>query len=90
MNDKGYIGSFEEIKSKKGNKVKINLLSRINKCGVIKPRLAIKKDNYEKFEKRFLPAKNFGILLVSTTYGIITNEECKEKGIGGKLLGYCY
>ena len=90
MNDEGYIGSFEEIKSKKGNKVKINLLSRINKCGVIKPRLAIKKDDYEKFEKRFLPAKNFGVLLVSTTQGIITNEEGKEKGIGGKLIGYCY
>ena len=90
INDKGYIGSFEEIKSKKGDKVKINLLSRINKCGVIKPRLAIKKDDYEKFEKRFLPAKNFGVLLVSTTQGIITNEEGKEKGIGGKLIGYCY
>ena len=90
MNEKGYIGTYEEIKSRSGDKIKINLLGRINKCGVIKPRHAIKKDDYEKFEKRYLPAKNFGVLLVSTTKGIITNEERKEKGIGGKLIGYCY
>ena len=90
MNEKGYIGTYEEIKSRSGDKIKINLLGRINKCGVIKPRHAIKKDDYEKFEKRYLPAKNFGVLLVSTTKGIITNEEGKEKGIGGKLIGYCY
>ena len=90
MNEKGYIGTYEEIKSRSGDKIKINLLGRINKCGVIKPRHAIKKDNYEKFEKRYLPAKNFGLLLVSTTKGIITNEEGKKEGIGGKLIGYCY
>ena len=90
MKDNYYVGEFKEIEDSKGNMLSINLLNKINKCGVIKPRFSVKKDGYEKFEKRFLPAKGFGILIVSTPQGIMTNEEAKKKGIGGKLLAYCY
>ena len=44
----------------------------------------------EKFEKRYLPAKNFGIIIVTTPEGIMTHKEAKEKGIGGRLLAYIY
>lgn len=90
MKDNYYIGKFKEIEDSKGNILSVELLNKINKCGVIKPRFSIKKDGYEKFEKRFLPAKGFGILIVSTPQGIMTNEEAKKKCIGGKLLAYCY
>ena len=90
MKDNYYIGEFKEIEDSKGNILSVELLNKINKCGVIKPRFSIKKDGYEKFEKRFLPAKGFGILIISTPQGIMTNEEAKKKGIGGKLLSYCY
>ena len=66
------------------------LKGNINKCGVIKPRHAVKKDEFEKFEKRYLPAKNFGILIVTTPKGIMTHYEAKELGIGGRLLAYMY
>jgi len=90
MKDNYYIGEFEEIKDAKGNMLSVQLLNKINKCGVIKPRFSVKKEGYEKFEKRFLAAKNFGILIVSTPQGIMINDEAKKKGIGGKLLAYCY
>ncbi len=90
MRDNGYIGSFEEIGDGKGNFIKINLLGAINKCGAIKPRYAVKKKEYEKFEKRYLPAKDFGMLIVSTPSGIMTQNEARKKGLGGKLLAYCY
>lgn len=90
MKDKMYIGSYEEIDDGKGGFLKINLLGKINNCGVIKPRFAVKKDEIEKFEKRFLPAKNFGMLMISTNQGIITNREIVKKNIGGKLIAYCY
>jgi len=90
MNENGYIGSFQEIVSKKGNMIKINLLGNINKCGVIKPRYSVKNDGFEKFEKRYLPAKDFGIIFVSTPKGIMTHNEAKKKGMGGKLIAYCY
>ena len=90
MQEHKYLGDFEEIKDSKGNLLKIYLIGRINKCGVIKPRFSVKKDTFEKFEKRFLPAKDFGILIVSTPQGMMTHVEAKKKGIGGRLISYCY
>lgn len=90
MNEHNYIGSFNEVVTNKGNLLKINLLGNINKCGAIKPRYSVKKDGYEKFEKRYLPAKDFGIIFVSTPKGIITHVEARKKGIGGRLIAYCY
>ena len=90
LQEEGYIGGFEEISDGKGKVLKINLLGKINKIGVIKPRFAVKKSDFEKFEKRFLPARGFGILIVTTPKGIMTNTKAKEQGIGGKLICYCY
>ena len=90
LNERNYLGAFEEMETGKGNILKVNLLGNINKCGVIKPRFSTKKNGFEKMEKRYLPAKDFGILLVSTPQGIMTHIDAKEKSIGGKLLAYCY
>lgn len=90
LKDNGYVGDFKEIYDSKGNSVKVNLMGTINRCGVIKPNHAVGKDDYEKFEKRYLPSKNVGLIIVSTSEGIMTNTEAKEKALGGKLLAYCY
>ena len=90
MNKHGYIGKYDEAAPEKGGVLKLNLIGHINKCGVVKPRFAVGKDNMEKYEQRYLPADGFGIIMVSTNKGIMTNEEAKKKKIGGKLLAYCY
>lgn len=90
MNDHRYLGSFEETVDDKGSSLKINLIGNINKCGVIKPRFSAKNTAYEKWEKRYLPAKNFGLLIISTPQGIMTHHHAKEKKLGGRLVAYCY
>ncbi len=90
MNDHQFVGSFEEVVDGKGGIIKVNLLGSINKCGVIKPRFASKNMEFEKWEKRYLPAKDFGIIVVSTPLGIMTHIEAKQKNTGGRLLAYCY
>ncbi len=90
LRENGYIGEFTEVKDSKGNILKLHLLGNINKCGVIKPRFIIKKEDYETYEKRFLPARNIGIMIVTTSSGVMIHSEAKKKGIGGKLLAYCY
>ncbi|MBW2971309.1 30S ribosomal protein S8 [Candidatus Woesearchaeota archaeon] len=90
LQDNHYIGEFKMIESNRGNYVQVNLINKINSCGVIKPRFAVAKDDFERFEKRFLLAKGFGVLIVSTTKGVITHEQAKEQGVGGRLLAYCY
>ncbi len=90
MQEKMYIGSFEVDKDNRGSTVKINLIGALNKCGAIKPRFSVRLETFEKFEKRYLPAKDFGFLIVSTSKGIMIHNEAKEKKIGGKLLAYIY
>nr|Q977V0.1 RecName: Full=Small ribosomal subunit protein uS8; AltName: Full=30S ribosomal protein S8 [Methanotorris igneus]AAK92536.1 ribosomal protein S8 [Methanotorris igneus] len=90
MQDHGYIGEFEFIEDGRAGIFKVELIGKINKCGAIKPRYAVKKHEFEKFEKRYLPARDFGLLIVSTSQGIMTHYEAKEKGIGGRLISYVY
>ena len=90
LNKEGYVGSYELTKTNSGEILKLNLLSNINKCGAIKPNFSVKENEFEKYERRFLPAKDFGILILTTSKGIMTNKEAKDKKIGGKLLAYCY
>ena len=44
----------------------------------------------EKYEKRYLPAKQFGILIISTPKGLMTHVQAMDKKTGGKLIAYCY
>lgn len=90
MRKENYISNFEYVDDNKAGKFEVELDGNINQCGVIKPRHAVKKDEFEKFEKRYLPAKNFGILIVTTPEGIMTHKEAIAKGIGGRLLAYMY
>ncbi len=90
MNEQGYVGIAEDVTEARGGVLKVNLLGNINKCGVIKPRFAVTMDEYEKFEKRFLPAKGVGVIIVSTIKGLMTHDEAKEKNLGGRLIAYCY
>ena len=90
MQENQFVGEFKKTESRRGDHLDLNLLNNINNCGVIKPRHSVNKDNYEKFEKRFLPAKGFGILIVSTPKGIMTQDDAKKNGSGGKLLAFVY
>lgn|SRR3989338_2893200 len=89
LNENDYVGSCTEVDDGRGGFLKLNIKS-LNGCGVIKPRFAVKVNEYERFEKRFLPAKDFGMLIVSTSKGIMTHNKAKELKLGGKLIAYCY
>ncbi len=90
MKEHRYIGDYKAIEDGRGGVFEIQLIGAINKCGVVKPRFSVTKEEFVKFEKRFLPAIDFGLLIVSTSQGIMTHIQAKEKGIGGKLLAYVY
>ena len=86
----GYIGEFELIDDRIMPKLKVQLLGRINKCGAIKPRFPVKWDEIDKWERKYLPAVGFGLLILSTNEGIMSHIEAQQKRIGGRLLGYVY
>ena len=86
----GYIGEFEFIDDGITGKFKIQLLGRINKCGAIRPRFPVRADEFEKWERSFLPSKDIGILVVSTSRGVTSHKTAKEEKIGGRLLAFVY
>ena len=90
MQSFGYIKQFEYIENGRGGSFNVTLLGAINQCGAIRPRFAVRKEGFEKFESRYLPAKDFGIIIVTTTRGVMTHQQAKEEGIGGKLLAYVF
>jgi small subunit ribosomal protein S8 len=86
----GYIGEFEFIDDGRSGKFKVQLLGRINKCGAIRPRFSVKVDKFEEWEKKFLPSRDVGLLVISTPRGVLSHREAMEKRIGGRLLAFVY
>jgi small subunit ribosomal protein S15Ae len=90
MQQHGYIGEFEIIDDHRSNKIVVELNGRLNKCGVISPRFDVHYTEIEKWVVNLLPSRQFGQILISTTYGIMTHEEARRKKTGGKILGFFY
>jgi len=86
----GFVGNFELVDDGRGGKFRISLTGKINRCGAVRPRFSVGKDEWEMWERRFLPAAGFGLLIVTTSNGVMTHEEAKKHGVGGKLLGFVY
>jgi small subunit ribosomal protein S8 len=86
----GYIGEFEFIDDGRTGKFKVQLLGRINKCGAIRPRFPVKSDEFEPWETNFLPSRDMGLLVVSTSKGVTSHKIAKEERIGGRLLAFTY
>lgn len=90
MQDHRYIEKFEYIEDGKSGIFEVQLNGNINNCGVIKPRFSVRRVNLERYEARYLPAQDFGVLILTTTEGVVSHSKAKELGVGGKLLAYVY
>jgi small subunit ribosomal protein S8 len=90
MKKESYITDYEEFQDKKIKRLRVKLSNKINSIGVVKPRYSIQNEQIQKYESRYIPSRDFGILILSTPKGIMTNREAKEKRTGGRLLAYVY
>ncbi len=50
----------------------------------------VELDEMEYWEKQYLPGKNFGLMILSTSHGVMSHVQARNEGIGGELLGYVY
>ena len=90
MQRKGYIGEFEVIDDHRCGKIVVELLGRINKCGVISPRFDVPVSQIERWCNMILPSRQFGLLVLTTTFGIMDHHEAMHKNTGGKILGFFF
>lgn len=65
-------------------------LKRLNECRVVSPRFYVKNESIDKYVRRFLPSRDIGILIISTSKGLMTHVEVEKNKIGGALVAYCY
>jgi small subunit ribosomal protein S8 len=90
IQSKGYIGEIEFIDDGRQGKFRVQLFGRINECEAVTPRFKTQVSEMEKWEKRFLPSRNLGLIILSTNKGVMDHVQAKEEHVGGVLLAYVY
>jgi small subunit ribosomal protein S8 len=88
--DRGYVDTFQFVEDGKAGRFEVELKGAINACGAVKPRYSAGADEFEKWEKRFLPARDYGALVVTTSHGVMSHYEAREQNIGGQVIAYVY
>jgi len=82
---KGYVKAY---------KLDSNVLTiefgKLNNCNAIKPRLVVQSSDIERYVKRYLPAKEIGVIVISTNQGIMTHQTAQDKNLGGNLIAFFY
>ncbi len=87
MKEKGAIKKYKINTKEKSLEV---TLGDFSECKSIKPRFTVKKTQIEKYRRRYLPSRNFGIVIISTNKGLMTNEEAQAENIGGSAIAFFY
>jgi len=82
---RGYVRNY-----KVENKVLKIELGKLNGCKAVKPRFMVTVSEIEKYVKRYLPSKNIGVIILSTSQGLMTHQTAEEKNTGGSLIAYLY
>jgi len=90
LKEHNYLKAYTKVDSGRGSYFEVELEGKINDCGVIKPRIPVRRHDWNKTEEVFIPAYNIGLLIVSTPAGIMTNADARENQTGGRLLAYVY
>jgi small subunit ribosomal protein S8 len=82
---KGYISEYNV--TPKGLFIEFN---ELHKCKAVKPRYIVKVKDIDKYVRRYLPARNIGTLIISTSEGLVTHQTAIDKNIGGSVIAYMY
>jgi small subunit ribosomal protein S8 len=90
IQSKGYIGEIEFIDDGRQGKFRVQLFGRINDCRAVRPRFYANVKEMERYEKRFLPSRDLGMVILSTPKGVMEHTTAKEQNVGGAILAYIY
>jgi len=85
-----YIAGYEIKPKAEKKELIIKLNGMLTNLIAIKPRSATSYIDLEKYEKRFLPSRNVGIIILSTPKGLMTHIEAKKQKLGGRLIAFVY
>jgi small subunit ribosomal protein S8 len=93
LQSQGFVKSYEVIKDKAQNRVKINLKYGPRKEKVITNLKRVSKPGLRVYTKRGdLPRvlSGLGIAIISTSRGVMTDRDARRLGVGGEVLCYVW
>lgn len=94
LKDEGYISDYSVTKDVKGDKITLGLKYANNKKEhvitglkrISKPGLRV----YAKASELPRVLNGLGIAIISTSEGVMTDKEARQKGLGGEVLAYIW
>jgi small subunit ribosomal protein S8 len=82
---RGYVKDYKV----EGTEMSINF-DKLNFCKAVKPRYVVRTETIDKYVRRYLPGRGLGILIISTSQGLMAHQTAIERKIGGSVIAYFY
>jgi small subunit ribosomal protein S8 len=89
LKQEGYLANYKVIDDGKQGLLRIYLKYRANKEGVIRGLSRVSKCGlraYRKWDEIPRGKQGFGITVISTSKGLMTDKKCREQKVGGELI----
>jgi small subunit ribosomal protein S8 len=89
----GYIGGYEVVKGESYDNLKLTLKYGPNREQLINGIKRISKPGLRVYsQKKNIPRVlgGLGIAIISTSKGVITDREAREKNVGGEVIAYVW
>ena len=92
LRDEGFIKSFKVAKDNKQGWLRIYLKYKEGEPAIHGIKRISKPGRRVYVNKEKLPRvlNGLGVAIISTSSGVITDGLCREKGVGGEVLGYIW
>jgi len=93
LHSEGFIKSFEVVKDKTQNRIKINLKYGPRREKVITNLKRVSRPGLRVYTKRGEVPRvlgGLGIAILSTSRGVMTSREARRRGVGGEVLCYVW
>ncbi len=93
LKEEGFIKSYKIIKDKKQGVIRINLKYTPEGDSVISNLQRISKPGRRIYVgKTEIPhvMGGLGVAILTTSLGIMTDKECRQKGVGGEIICYVW
>lgn len=84
IKDAGYIDYHTE-----GKKIRVEI-KNLNEFRAVKPRYTVSVKKIDGYVRRFLPAKDFGFLIISTNKGLMKHYDAEKNNLGGCIVAYVF
>ena len=73
----GCVGQFQMVDDHRAGEMAVNLTRRLNKSGVIGPKLDVQLKDLEKWGNNLLLSHQFGFMILTISPGIMDQEEAR-------------